>query len=101
MPTPATVQRFFMKARRPVARFFDGTIKAREYGYALRAWAMLLLIKKRKMAHREALAFWNEAALQGLRYQFSAADRKTQTGESLLSQEIRRLRQRIKRWQAG
>ena len=101
VPTPATVQRFFMKARRPVARFFDGTIKAREYGYALRAWAMLLLIEKRKMAHREALTFWNEQTPDGLHYQFSAADRKTQTGESVLSQELRRLRRRIKRWQAG
>ena len=62
---------------------------------------MLVLIEKRGMAHREALAFWNERAPNGLRYQFNAGDRKTQTGESLLSQDLRRLRDRIKRWQGG
>ena len=85
-------------ARKPVTRFFDGTIKARDYWYVLRTWAMLVLIEKRKMAHREALTFWNERAPNGPHYQFSVADRQTQTGESLLSQELRRLRQRIKRW---
>ena len=84
-----------------MSRFFDGAVKARDYGYTLRAWAMLVLIEKRKMSHRNALSFWNERAPSDLRYQFNAAERKTQTGESVLAQEIRRLRQRLKRWQSA
>lgn len=99
VPTSAAVQRFFKAARTPVSHFFDGAVKARDYGYTLRVWAMLVLIEKRKMSHRNALSFWNERAPSDLRYQFNAAERKTQTGESVLAQEIRRLRQRVKRWQ--
>ena len=101
VPTPAAVQRVFKAARTPVSRFFDGAVKARDYGYTLRAWAMLVLIEKRKMSHRDALSFWNERAPRSLSFRFDATVRKTQTGESVLAQEIRRLRQRLKRWQSA
>lgn len=101
LPTPAAVQRVFKEARTPVRRFFDGKIKARDYGYTLRAWAILILIQKRKMSHRDALSFWNERAPRGLSFRFDATVRKTQTGQSLLSQELAVLGRRIARWQGA
>lgn len=101
VPTAAAFQRFFREARRPVSRFFDGAVKAREYGHALRAWTIRVLIDQRKMSHRDALGFWNDRAPPGLSLRFSAAVAKTQTGESTLSQQLGNLRRRIARWQSA
>lgn len=99
IPAPSAVQRQFREARSPVSRFFDGNIKARDYGYALRSWTMFVLIERRRMSHREALMLWNASAPHHLRYQYEPSIDRTQPGESLLSQELARLRQRLESWQ--
>jgi hypothetical protein len=99
VPAPSVVQTHFRRSRSPVSRFHDGDIKARDYAYALRTWAMLILSDRRGMSNREALTFWNKRTLHHLRYDYTRHDDKTQSGESLLSQELARLRERLKSWQ--
>ncbi len=97
-PSPASLERVFGGARSPVDRFFDGNTRVKDYVYALRTWALYLLVERRRMSQREALTFWNREAPPELRYHFRELGGPTQPVEGQLSQEFRLLRSRIARF---